>query len=569
MAAPSRSPPASDDAPTSAVPAHDTHAHTTTSPPAPPPSSPPPVPAAAFDWAGTGFATPHRLGPFYVDTSQRLTGLDGPSALVYPLPAPPPPPPAAWQQQQPYAGGTSPTDYGGGGDGYYEPAQPAKGAGRGGMAYRAAHAHGHTTAPAELDVMAHLDATYIADGAGGDLGDPVGGDPAARSTLPAPLSPLALHGTAALLTPLSGPAVPPPPPPPPLGPQRANSAPHFERLPARGAESMIPPLLSQQQRDDALFKAWTTSDPQFATLPALHQLDSLPVPNLSAGTPTDTPAHYRPAVVPTQRAGARLTRPRRLSAAPPIITHGLADAPYRLPPAPLSASPVNWSDFATVASTQHSPRPLEASGVTSPTGAGGAAAALWGASLFPRVPPLGAPAVDASPGVGAHLPRRRRVDHVASPAGTDNPPAALAAATGTVPPASLHPPSLHWPAPPLLASVFGGDVDDEHGAGEASAAGGAGAAAGGSSANDEAERPHQCHVPTCRRRFKRRAHLLRHLETHLPRNPQFQCEVCGMPFSRSDNLRSHERRAHGIHRPRANELAQGGGTGTPPRPPTA
>jgi len=564
MAAPSRSPPASEDARTNVVPVLDTHAHTT---------SPPPVPdaagnssiaaaAAAFDWTGSGFAAPHRLGPFYVDTSQHLPGLDATPALVYPPQSQAPPPPAAWHQQPSYTGCSSPTDFAS----YYGPAQRAKGSGSGGMANRGVHAHSLTTAPSEIDVIPHLDATYIADGAGSDLGAPARGDSAGASSLPAPLSPLALHSTTTLLPPMSGPAAPPPPPP--LGPQRANSAPHFERLPARGAESMIPPLLSQQQRDDALFKAWTTSDPQFAALPAFHQLDPLPVPNLNAGAPTDTLGHFRPIAMPSQRAGARLTRPRRMSAAPPIITQGLGDSPYRLPPAPLSASPVNWNEFATVASAQHSPRPLDASSVTSPTGAGGAAPALWGASLFPGVPPLGAATADPSLGVGAHIPRRRRVDHSTSPTVDDQPPAALAAATGTVPPASLHPPNLHWPGPPSLASVFGGDVDDEHGAGEANAAGGAGGASG-SSANDEAERPHQCHVPTCRRRFKRRAHLLRHLETHLPRNPQFQCEVCGMPFSRSDNLRSHERRAHGIHRPRANELAQAGGTGTPPRPPTA
>jgi hypothetical protein len=54
------------------------------------------------------------------------------------------------------------------------------------------------------------------------------------------------------------------------------------------------------------------------------------------------------------------------------------------------------------------------------------------------------------------------------------------------------------------------------------------------------DKPHECLISTCRKRFKRQEHLRRHERTHTQERP-FRCEVCAKMFGRTDNLKAHLR----------------------------
>ncbi|KAL6480840.1 hypothetical protein MHYP_G00118730 [Metynnis hypsauchen] len=54
------------------------------------------------------------------------------------------------------------------------------------------------------------------------------------------------------------------------------------------------------------------------------------------------------------------------------------------------------------------------------------------------------------------------------------------------------------------------------------------------------EKPYQCDFTDCGRRFSRSDQLKRHQRRHTGVKP-FQCETCQRKFSRSDHLKTHTR----------------------------
>nr|XP_042702684.1 Wilms tumor protein homolog [Chrysemys picta bellii] len=56
----------------------------------------------------------------------------------------------------------------------------------------------------------------------------------------------------------------------------------------------------------------------------------------------------------------------------------------------------------------------------------------------------------------------------------------------------------------------------------------------------ESEKPYQCDFKDCERRFSRSDQLKRHQRRHTGVKP-FQCKTCQRKFSRSDHLKTHTR----------------------------
>ncbi|KFP63093.1 Wilms tumor protein, partial [Cariama cristata] len=54
------------------------------------------------------------------------------------------------------------------------------------------------------------------------------------------------------------------------------------------------------------------------------------------------------------------------------------------------------------------------------------------------------------------------------------------------------------------------------------------------------EKPYQCDFKDCERRFSRSDQLKRHQRRHTGVKP-FQCKTCQRKFSRSDHLKTHTR----------------------------